>query len=75
MKEDKKLLDFKKNVLLHFDGLFSNSDFWGLHNYPKNYKEIKKFVLTIVEKTEENTKKYCSEEFDKFEKSINSKTN
>ena len=67
MKIDKN--QFEKDAVAEFDDKFSNSEFW-LENYPKNYKEIKKFVIKIVKETEEKTKVYCLEQYDDFYKEL-----
>ena len=53
---------------------FSNSSFWGMENYPKNYNAIRKFIEEIVIGTKEKTAIFCEEEYQIFIKENNKET-
>ena len=53
---------------------FSNSSFWGMENYPKNYNAIRKFIEEIVIGTKEKTAIFCEEEYQEFIKENNKET-
>jgi len=50
---------------------FSDSSFWGMENYPKNYNAIRKFIEEIVIDTKEKTAIFCEEEYQEFIKENN----
>jgi len=64
MKIDKN--QFEKDAVREFDTRYSNSIFWDITNYPKNYYSIKDFIKKIVKETEGKTTIFCLEQYDEF---------
>lgn len=70
MKNNLEKQELEKVAVKKYVEKFSNSSFWGIENYPKNYNAIRKFVKEIVIDAKEKTSFFCEEQYQEFIKPL-----